>query len=140
MRKYVIKQFIQEIPCKLPSVIHDNFHSFKQIKGREGFETLESMINQKLYLIWVVLFHDTRSNVTLCLTSYVYFSEHARKIQIICEEFTWHCTISTWNVNCINLFSSGFVERMFVLFYQLFALREKNQTRFELSHEVFDMM
>ena len=23
---------------------------------------LESMVNEKLYLIWVVLFHDTRSN------------------------------------------------------------------------------
>ena len=28
-----MKQFIQEIPSKLPSVIHDNFHSFKQIRG-----------------------------------------------------------------------------------------------------------
>ena len=32
-----MKQFIQEIPSKLPSVIHDNFHSFKQIRG--GFNT-----------------------------------------------------------------------------------------------------
>ena len=31
-------------------------------KSGEGFKTLESMINQKLYLIWVVLLHDTRSN------------------------------------------------------------------------------
>ena len=28
-----MKQFIQEIPSKLPSVIHDNFHPFKQIRG-----------------------------------------------------------------------------------------------------------
>ena len=75
----------------------------------------------------------------LCLTSYLYFSEHPRTIQINCEEFTWHCAIaSTWNVNCINLFCSALVERIFVLFYQLFALREENQTRFELSSEVFD--
>ena len=77
----------------------------------------------------------------LCLTPYVYFSEHSRTIQINCEEFTWHCTISsTWNVNCINLFSSVLVQRIFVLFYQHFALREKNQTRFELSSEVSNVI
>ena len=75
----------------------------------------------------------------LCLTSYLYFSEHPRTIQINCEEFTWHCAISSnWNVNCINLFCSALVERIFVLFYQFFALREENQTRFKLSSEVFD--
>ena len=83
----------------------------------------------------------------LYLTSYVYFLEHARPTQIICEKFTCHCTISTWNVNCINLFSSALVEIIFgynniniMLSYQLFALREKNKARLELSSEVFNVI
>lgn len=41
--------FIQEIPYKLPSVIHDTFTCLN--KSREGFKTLESMIIEKFYLI-----------------------------------------------------------------------------------------
>lgn len=52
------------MPCKLVqlfAVIHVNLFT-RLNKPGERFKTLESMINQILYLIWVVLFHDTRPN------------------------------------------------------------------------------
>ena len=54
---------MQEIPCKLLQLFLSYNITFTHLnKSGEGFRTLESMINQKLYLIWVELFHDTRSN------------------------------------------------------------------------------
>ena len=82
----------------------------------------------------------------------VFFGTCQNNTNIICEELTWQYIISTWSVNCINLFSrkkkSGsdgqkgcaLVERICEWFYQFFALKEKNQTQFELSSEAFDVM
>ena len=86
----------------------------------------------------------------LCQTSYVYFSKYARIIEIIFVRnspgiilhLVW-MEIPLFNFLYKKDDSNGetrcaLIKRKYVWFYQLFALREKNQTRFELSSEVFD--
>ena len=60
MRKYIIKQFTQEYLANYLLLFMITF--IRLNKPGEGFKTLENMINQKFYLIWVVLSQDTRSN------------------------------------------------------------------------------